>query len=147
MRIWVDADACPKLIKEILYRAAIRTKTPIILVANQALFTPVSPFIQKIQVAAGFDVADNRILQELQPGELVVTADIPLAALVVEKGGTALDPRGVLYSQRNVKQKLSLRNFNAELRNSGMLSGGPGGLSKKEIQSFANALDKFLASR
>lgn len=147
MRIWVDADACPKIIKEILYRAAIRTKTTMILVANQPLYTPISPFIQKIQVSPGFDVADNKIVEDMEPGDLVITADIPLADAVVTKEGTALDPRGTLYTKRNIKQKLSLRNFNAELRSSGAMMGGPPTLSKKETQTFANAIDKFLASR
>lgn len=147
MHIWVDADACPKIIKEIVFRAAIRTQTVTILVANQPLQVPMSPFIQKIQVPSGFDVADTKIVESMEIGDLVITADIPLADSVVEKGGTALNPRGELYSKRNIKQKLSLRNFHAELRSSGLMIGGPAGLGKKDIQAFANALDKFLASR
>ncbi len=144
MRIWIDADACPKVIKEIVYRAANRTKTYTVLVANQPLDIPVSPYLQKIQVSAGFDVADNKIIESMQIGDLVITADIPLADAVVDKGGTALNPRGELYSASNIKRKLSLRNFNAELRSAGILTGGPSRLGKKDTQDFANSLDKFL---
>ncbi len=147
MRIWVDADACPKPIKEIVFKAAKRTETIAVLVANQPLVTPLSPFIQKIQVPPGFDNADNEIAAKMESGDLVITADIPLANAVVDKGGTALNPRGQLYTKRNMKQHLSNRNFSAELRGAGMLSGGPPGLGAKEIQRFANALDKFLATR
>ena len=147
MQIWVDADACPNIIKEILFRAANRSQTEIVLVANQVLRVPISPFIKKMQVSSGFDVADNHIVQELQSGDLVITADIPLANLVVEKGGIALNPRGQLYSAQNIKHHLSIRNFNESLRNSGAITGGPPQLSKKEIQAFANQLDKFLARR
>ena len=145
MRIWVDADACPKIIKEILFRAATRTKVPIVLVSNQMLMIPASPFIQTIQVPAGFDNADAEIIKQMVSGDLVITADIPLANAAVEKGGNALNPRGTLYSKNNIKQHLSIRNMNAELRDAGMLTGGPSALSKREIQNFANALDKFLA--
>lgn len=145
MRIWVDADACPNVVKEILYRAVNRTKTPMILVANKPLLTPTSPFIQKIVVSSGFDVADQHIIDHVMIGDLVITADIPLASAVVDKGATALNPRGELYSDNNVKQHLSMRNFNTELRNAGMISGGPTTLGKKQTQAFANNLDKFLA--
>jgi uncharacterized protein YaiI (UPF0178 family) len=145
MRIWVDADACPKLIKDILFRAAIRTKTELILVANQLLQSPPSPFIKRIQVTAGFDVADNQIIQKMEKGDLIITADIPLASAAIEKGGTALNPRGELYSPKNIKERLSLRNFHADLRGAGLLTGGPAPLSKKHIQTFANWLDQFLA--
>jgi uncharacterized protein len=144
MRIWVDADACPKVIKEILFRAANRTETLITLVANQLLVTPSSPFITKIQVTSGFDVADNRIANNLQPGDLVITADIPLADAIINKGGLALNPRGELYSLDNIKQRLSIRNFSDGLRSSGISTGGPATLSKKEIQNFANNLDQIL---
>ena len=147
MQIWVDADACPKLIKDILFRAAIRTKILTTLVANQPLQSPPSPFIKKMQVLGGFDVADNYIVQQLQAGDLVITADIPLADAVIDKGGIALNPRGELYSKENIKQRLSIRNLNAELRDSGMFSGGPAKLSQKEIQTFANLLDKLLSNR
>jgi len=146
MRIWVDADACPKAIKEILYRAAIRTKTEMILVANQPLYTPVSAFIKTRQVPSGFDVADNKIIENIEPNDLVITADIPLADAVVQKGAIALNPRGNLYTQHNIKQILSFRNLSMELRSTGIISGGPPKLGKKELQAFANSLDKFLAS-
>lgn len=144
MRIWVDADACPKVIKEILYRAAIRTKTPMVLVANQILNTPSSIYITIRQVARGFDVADQEIIQQVEAGDLVITADIPLAAAVIEKGCTAINPRGSLYTADNIKERLSIRNFSAELRGAGLLTGGPSKLSNKEIQAFSNCLDKFL---
>lgn len=144
MKIWVDADACPKMIKEILFRAAIRTKIKLILVSNHAIPTPSSPFISKIQVIAGFDVADNKIIQNLEPGDLVITADIPLANAVINKDGKALNPRGEFYSKENIKERLSLRNFSADLRSSGVQTGGPSTLSKNEIQRFANALNLIL---
>ncbi|MEO8963778.1 MAG: YaiI/YqxD family protein, partial [Gammaproteobacteria bacterium] len=140
MQIWVDADACPNIIKDILFRAAIRTKTMMILVANQIINMPSSPYIKIIKVSSGFDVADNRIVQELAPGDLVITADIPLANAVIEKGGAALNPRGEMYSESNIKQRLSMRNFSEGLRNSGVITGGPPKISKREIQLFANCL-------
>jgi len=145
MQIWVDADACPNAIKDILFRAANRTKTVMILVANQPMHSPPSSFIKKVQVSAGFDVADNHIVQQMQPGDLVITADIPLADAVVEKGGKALNPRGELYTPSNIKQRLAIRNLSDSLRSSGKITGGPAQLSKKEIQAFANALDRILA--
>lgn len=145
MRIWVDADACPKVIKEILFRAAMRTKTALILVSNHALATPASPFISKLQVTSGFDVADNKIIQNLEANDLVITADIPLADAAIDKGAIALNPRGELYSKANIKERLSLRNFSTDLRSSGVRTGGPATISKREIQNFANALDKFIA--
>ncbi len=145
MRIWVDADACPNVIKEILFRAADRTKTQLILVANQPLRSPPSPFIKKMQVSSGFDVADNQIVLNMQAGDLVITADIPLADAVIDKGGIALNPRGELYSKGNIKQRLSIRNFSEQLRSTGVVTGGPARLSKKEIQAFANRLDQFLS--
>jgi uncharacterized protein YaiI (UPF0178 family) len=147
MRIWVDADACPNPIKEILFRAAKRTQTVTILVANQPLRIPTSPLIKQVQVSAGFDVADNYIAQHLAVNDLVITADIPLADEVITKGGIALNPRGEVYSPANIKQKLAVRNFNETLRSSGMLSGGPAPLNAKTIQTFANALDRLLAKQ
>ena len=146
MRIWVDADACPNIVKEILFRASARTQTPLVLVANQMIRTPVSPLIKKIQVTAGFDVADNRIVQEMEKGDLVITADIPLADQAIEKGGYALNPRGELYTVTNIKQRLAVRNFSESLRSTGVMTGGPSALGKKEVQAFANALDRFLAA-
>ncbi len=145
MKILVDADACPNVIKEILYRAALRLKLPLILVANQPLRPPPSPFIKSIQVSAGFDVADSRIVQEVQSGDLVITADIPLAAEVVEKGGFALNPRGELYTRENVRERLAMRDLMTELRDTGIETGGPSALGKSERQAFANQLDRFLA--
>jgi uncharacterized protein YaiI (UPF0178 family) len=144
MAVWVDADACPKVIKEIIYRAAIRTKIIMTFVANQPLFTPVSPFIKKVQVQSGLDVADHYIIQHTQKGDLVITADIPLADAVVAKGCKALNPRGQFYSEHNIKQHLAYRNLNQELRSSGIISGGPGTLSKREAENFANAFNKYL---
>jgi uncharacterized protein YaiI (UPF0178 family) len=144
MRIWVDADACPKVIKDILFRAAMRTKTALILVSNHALSAPSSPFISKMQVTAGFDVADDRIVEKVEPGDLIITADIPLAAAAIDKGGIVLNPRGELYSPSNIKERLSIRNFSTDLRSSGVRTGGPATLSKREIQFFANELDKVL---
>jgi hypothetical protein len=145
--IWVDADACPNVIKDILFRAAERTQTSLVLVANQPVRTPPSPYIKALQVSAGFDVADNKIAQAAKAGDLVVTADIPLAAMVVEKGGYALNPRGDLYTQDNVKERLTMRNFMGELRNSGVNTGGPPTLSLRDRQAFANQLDRFLNQR
>jgi len=144
MKIWVDADACPKVIKEILYRAANRTKTPMILVANQSIAIPPSPFISKIVVSSGFDVADNKIVELLEPGDLCITADIPLADGVVTKGGIALNPRGTLYSPTNIKERLAIRNLSEGLRSTGTITGGPPALGKKEIQAFSNKLDQYL---
>jgi uncharacterized protein YaiI (UPF0178 family) len=147
MHIWVDADACPAVIKEILFRAAVRTQVPVTLVANQALRTPPSPLIKSMQVPAGFDVADNRIVELAQPGDLVVTADIPLAAGAIDKGAIALNPRGTLYTTENIRETLSLRNFMADLRSSGVETGGPSSLSQSDRQAFANQLDRLLARR
>ncbi len=145
MRLWVDADACPNAIKEILYRAAQRAGVKLTLVANQPLRTPPSPFIRSIQVPSGFDVADNRIAALVERGDLVITADIPLAATVIDKGGLALNPRGELYTEENIKERLAMRNLMDELRGMGEVTGGPAALGKKDRQAFANALDKLLA--
>lgn len=144
MRIWVDADACPKPIKEILYRAAERLRTPMTLVANKLLRPPPSKYIKAVVVPAGFDGADNRIVEQLQPGDLVITADIPLAALVIGKGGHALNPRGELYTEETIRERLSMRNFMSELRETGIEVGGPSSLNQSDRQAFANQLDRFL---
>jgi len=144
MQIWVDADACPNVIKEILFRAAIRAHVSLTLVANQLLRTPPSPYIKALQVPSGFDVADSKIVQQLQSGDLVITADIPLAALVIEKGGHALNPRGEFYTIENIRERLAMRNFMDELRNTGVNTGGPAMLSLSDRQAFANQLDRFL---
>ena len=145
MNLWVDADACPVVIKEILYRAAERVRVPLTLVANHALRTPKSRFIKAIQVPSGFDVADNKIAQAVQAGDLVVTADIPLAAAVIDKGGFALNPRGEFYTEDNIRQRLNMRDFMEELRSSGVQTGGPPPLNQGDRAAFANALDRFLA--
>lgn len=145
MNIWVDADACPNVIKDILYRAAKRTGLLLTLVANQPLRVPRAPNIATIQVGAGFDVADNEIVKQLAAGDLVITADIPLAAEAVEKGACALDPRGELYTADNVRARLNMRDFMDTLRASGVDTGGPPALNKRDRQTFANQLDALLA--
>jgi len=147
MNVWVDADACPGVIKEILYRAAERTGVGLTLVANQPLRVPKAPNVHAVQVAAGFDVADNHIVAEVAPGDLVVTADIPLAAEVVERGALALNPRGELYTAENVRERLGVRDMMDELRSAGVATGGPSALGKRERQTFANQLDRLLARR
>ena len=144
MQIWVDADACPGAIKEILFRAAERVRVPLTLVANKPLRTPASPFIRAVQVPAGFDVADDKIAGQVRPGDLVITADIPLASEVIERGGHALSPRGELYTEDNIQERLSVRNFMDELRSSGVDTGGPPTFGKSDCQAFANQLDRFL---
>ncbi len=144
MRIWVDADACPKAIKEILFRAAKRMAVTVTLVANQSMTIPVSPHIKKIIVSSGFDVADKRIVEEMAPGDLVITADIPLADAVISKNGIALNPRGELYTVENIKHRLAMRNLMGDLRDSGLISGGPNQFSPKELMLFANQLDRLL---
>lgn len=145
MSIWVDADACPVVIKEILFRAAERTRTVVTLVANQPLSAPRSEFIRSLQVPRGFDVADNEIVLRMQPDDLVITADIPLAAAVIDKGGVALNPRGELYTPENVKQRLAMRNLMAELRDTGTITGGPSTLGSRDRMAFANSLDRWFA--
>ena len=145
MKIWIDADACPRQIKELLYRTAERCEIILTLVANKAIFFPSSSWIRGIQVAAGPDVADQEIVRLLGPGDLVITADIPLAADVIEKGGFALDPRGDFFSQENIRERLSIRNFLDDLRSNGVETGGPASFSPKDKQAFANQLDRFLA--
>ena len=145
MKIWVDADACPVAIKEILYRAANRAEVSLTLVANQMLRVPPSPWIAAVQVPAGFDVADARIVQEAVAGDLVVTADVPLAAAVIAKGAAVIEPRGDLLDRRNIEERLTMRNFMEGLRNSGVETGGPAAFSNADKQAFANQLDRWLA--
>jgi len=147
MTIWVDADACPRVIKEILYRAAERVQVELILVANRPLHTPPSRFIRSTRVGAGFDVADRHIAEAVQPGDLVITADIPLAADVVEKDATALNPRGEVYTEENIRERLAMRDLMDQLRSTGMETGGPTEFSKKDRMAFANALDRILAAQ
>ncbi|MBU1691722.1 MAG: YaiI/YqxD family protein [Gammaproteobacteria bacterium] len=145
MQIWVDADACPGVIKEILFRAAERAQISMTLVANQFLRTPPSRFIKSVQVPAGFDVADGKIVQHLEPGDLVITADIPLAAEVIAKGGHALNPRGEFYTPDTIRERLNMRDFMDILRSSGVETGGPATLSQSDRKAFASQLDRFLA--
>ncbi len=146
MRIWVDADACPRVIKDILYRASERLQIPMTLVANKSLNIPDSELIDMLTVAAGADVADVEIVVRMQAGDLVITADIPLAANAIAKGGHALNPRGTFYSEANVKEHLTVRNFMDELRGSGVVTGGPPPFSNSDRAAFANQLDRFLTS-
>jgi uncharacterized protein YaiI (UPF0178 family) len=145
MQIWVDADACPAVIKEILFRAADKRGVNLTLVANQYLQVPPSRFIRSLQVPGGLDVADQEIVKRVRQGDLVVTADIPLAAEVVAKGAYALNPRGELYTQENIRQRLAARDFMAELRNTGVNTGGPSSFSQSDRQAFANQLDRLFA--
>ena len=145
MHIWVDADACPVAIKEILYRAAERLEIPLTLVANKLLGVPRSSWIRALQVSRGFDVADNEIARRLAPGDLVVTADIPLAADVIGRGGHALNPRGEFYSPDNIRERLATRDFMEKLRETGVQTGGPAPLDNTDRKRFADQLDRFLA--
>ncbi len=145
MQIWVDADACPGVIKEIIFRAAERLHIQTTLVANQMLRTPPSKFIRAIQVPSGFDVADRHIVDQLNPGDLVITADIPLASFVIERGAHALNPRGELYTTTNIQERLTMRNFMEGLRSAGIETGGPAAFGQADRQAFGNALDRFLA--
>ena len=147
MQIWVDADACPGVIKEIIFRAAERRQIRTTLVANQMLRTPPSKYIRAIQVASGFDVADAHIVEQVTPGDLVVTADIPLASLIIERGAHALNPRGEMYSTANIQERLTMRNFMESLRSAGVETGGPAAFSQADRQAFANQLDRFLAKQ
>ncbi len=144
MRIWVDADACPRAIKEILFRAAERVKLPLTLVANTQLRHPASEYIDAIRVGAGADVADAYIIAHAEPGDLAITADIPLAAGVIEKGGFALNPRGEMYTSENVRSALSMRDFMDNLRGEGVVTDGPAAFSPADRQAFSNQLDRFL---
>ena len=145
MKIWVDADACPVVIKDILYRAAERTKMQLTLVANQTLSIPPSRYIDFLRVASGFDVADNEIVKRLSAGDLVITGDIPLAADAIEKVAVVLSPRGELYTTDNIRARLSMRDFMESLRSSGVDTGGPPALNQNDKQAFANHLDKLLS--
>ena len=145
MQIWVDADACPKAIKDILFRAAERTGIMTILVANQFLQTPPSRYINFVLVTSGYDVADNEIIKRLRVGDLVITGDIPLAYEVIGNGGHAINPRGERYTQDTIKERLSMRDLMDTLRASGINTGGPSALTSRDIQAFANQLDKFLS--
>ena len=147
MHIWVDADACPVPVKEILFRAAERSRLPMTLVANKPLRTPPSRFIRTVQVARGLDIADNEIAQGIEPGDLVITADIPLAAKVIGRGGHALNPRGVFYTPENVREHLSMRDFLEALRGGGVQTGGPAPLDPVDCKRFADQLDRFLTRR
>ena len=147
MKIWVDADACPGAVKEILFRAANRAQVPLTLIANQMLRVPPSPWIRALQVPSGFDVADERIVQEADVGDLVVTADVPLAARVIAKGALVLEPRGDLLDKGNIQERLGMRNFMESLRSSGVETGGPAAFSSVDRQAFAKRLDGLLARR
>ena len=145
MQIWVDADACPNVIKEILFRVAERARIMVTLLANQPVAVPRQQYVRAVQVSQGFDVADNEIVLRCEPGDLVITADIPLAAEVIAKGATALNPRGELYTKENVKARLNMRDFMDTMRSSGVHTGGPPALNQRDRQAFANALDRFIA--
>ena len=144
MKIWVDADACPIVIKEILFKAAERTQIQLTLVANQYIRTPPSKFLSSLQVSSGFDVADDEIVKRCSAGDLVITSDIPLADEVIEKGGFALSPRGELFTKENIKPRLNIRDFMDTMRSSGVNSGGPPPLNQSDRQAFANHLDRLL---
>ncbi|MEN8259704.1 MAG: YaiI/YqxD family protein, partial [Pseudomonadota bacterium] len=143
MQIWVDADGCPNVVKEILFRVAEKRRILVTFVANRYLRVPPSPYIRSLQVPSGFDVTDNRIVQLVRPNDLVITGDIPLAAKVIENRGYALNPRGEFYTEDNIQDRLSMRNFMEELRSSGVNTGGPASLSQGDRQLFANQLDRF----
>lgn len=147
MRIWVDGDACPAVIKEIVFRAAIRTKIPLTLVANQPMQIPRSEWITILTVPSGLNEADARIVELLETGDLVITADIPLASHVVNKGGVALNPRGELYTDENIGERLAMRNLMDELRGGGMVGGGPAPFNNNDRQAFANQLDRILSKQ
>ena len=147
MEIWVDADACPVAAKEILFKAADRTKTKVTLVANQYIKTPPSLYINMMQVSHGFDEADNTIVEKVTEGDIVITADIPLASDVIDKGALAINPRGELYTSANIKQKLNMRDFMDTMRSSGIQTGGQNKYGDREKQEFANQLDRLLAKK
>lgn len=144
MNIWIDGDACPKAIKEILFRAAVKRKISMFIVANHLMPVPPSSFIKRVIVETGFDSADHYIVEHLLTGDLVITSDIILADRVITKKAMALNPKGMLYSESNIKQTLSIRNLNESLRSNGLITGGPGALNTKEIQLFSNHLDKII---
>ena len=144
MKIWVDADACPVVIREILFKAAVRAEVTLTLVANQTIRVPASRYIRMLQVMSGFDVADNEIVRKAEAGDLVITSDIPLAAEVIGKGAQALSPRGELFTPENIRGRLNMRDFMDTMRSSGVHTGGPPPLSQTDRQSFANHLDRLL---
>jgi len=146
MTIWVDADACPNVIKEILFRAAIRVEIPLILVANHALRVTPSPWIKMVQVPSGFDVADNYIVQHVDVDDLVITSDIPLAAELIEKNAQVITSRGEIYTPQNIRERLNMRDFMETMRSSGEVTGGPATLGSRDKQEFANSLDRYLSS-
>jgi uncharacterized protein YaiI (UPF0178 family) len=146
MAIWVDADACPVVIRDILFRAAQRTQTPVTLVANHHFKIPASPYLQFIQVEHGFDVADNEIAKRVSAGDLVITSDIPLASEVIQQGATALSPRGELYTEANIQARLTMRDFMDTLRSSGVETGGQSALNQRDRHEFAQQLDRWLAA-
>lgn len=146
-RILVDADACPNMVKEVLFRAVVRLNIPMIFVANQPIAIPRSNLIKFVQVGSGFDAADKHIVEITEIDDLIITADIPLADAIVKKGSHALNPRGELYTKDNIKEKLSMRNFMSDIRGAGQITGGAAPMSKQDIQKFANALDRFLAKK
>ena len=145
--IWVDGDACPNLIKTVLFRAAQKRQLSLLLVANQFIAVPPSKVIRAIRVSGGFDAADDYIVQHMQPGDLVITGDIPLAAKVIEREGKVINPRGEVFSRDNIGERLAMRNFMEDMRNNGLITGGAAAMAAKDVQNFANALDRFLASR
>lgn len=147
MEIWVDADACPAVIKQILFKAAERTKTRVTFIANQYVKTPPSKLVRSIRVASGFDVADNEIVKRVNIGDLVITADIPLADEVLTKGGDALSPRGELFTKENIKSKLNMRDFMDTLRSSGVQTGGPTSIGQSDRKAFADHLDRWLLNK
>lgn len=144
MKIWVDADACPVVIREVLFRASERTGVEVTLVANQFIRTPVSPKVTMLQVQQGFDVADNEIVKRCEAGDMVITSDIPLADEVITKGAHALSSRGELFTKENIKSRLNIRDFMETMRSSGIQTGGPAPLNQADRQQFANNLDKWL---
>lgn len=147
MPIWIDADACPKVCRDMLCRASERTSTALIFVSNHPIPLPKSPLIKAVNVPSGFDVADNKIAADILPNDLLITQDIPLAAAAIAKGALVITPRGDVLDKNNIGERLTLRNFQEELRGSGMLSGGPAALDNKDKQKFGNALDKYLSGK
>tara|TARA_B100001971_G_scaffold84647_1_gene78113 strand:+ start:223314 stop:223763 length:450 start_codon:yes stop_codon:yes gene_type:complete len=144
MKVWIDADACPRMVKELIFKASFRLKVDVCLVANSYMQIPQAPNISLIQVEKGDDMADFYIVEHLSANDLVVTADIPLASLVVEKDATAINPRGEIYTEENIRERLSVRNFMQELRDSGVETGGPPPLGAKDKEQFANAFDRIM---
>lgn len=144
MKIWIDADACPKVVKEVIYKAATRLQLPVCLVANSSMFVPPGPLFSLVQVEKGADVADQYIVEHVQENDLVITADIPLADLVVQKKGIAINVRGELYTEENIRERLSVRDFMKELRDSGLETGGPASFGPKDKENFTNSLNRIL---